>query len=172
MQPRRFLAITWILALVLAACANQGPGSTASAEESAAESQGPEPSESAAAGGTELERAEAGEFAGTTVEILSQWVEAEGDNFAGSLADFAERTGIDIHAEGITEYETALTVRVEGGDAPDIAQIAQPGKMRAFHEDGHLVNLSEFMDVEQLREDYIESFIDLASVDGDLYGLY
>ena len=174
MKVRRTWAWLAILALVLAACANEGGGSEEPSEadesEPAAESQ---PAESADAGEQSfLERAEAGEFEGTTVDILAQWVEAEADNFEGNFADFEERTGIDINYEGVTDYTTVLNVRVEGGDAPDIAQIAQPGLMRSLQADGHLVNLSDFMDVDQLREDYIESFIDLASVDGDLYGLY
>jgi alpha-glucoside transport system substrate-binding protein len=172
MRHRRYWAFVSILALVLAACANEAAPSESdapdtdepSASESAAATTGEEP--------TALERAEAGEFDGTTVDVLAQWVEAEADNFEGNFAEFEERTGIDINYEGVTDYTTVLNVRVEGGDAPDIAQIAQPGLMRSLQEDGQLVNLSEFMDVDQLREDYIESFIDLASVDGDLYGLY
>jgi alpha-glucoside transport system substrate-binding protein len=168
-------ALTAIFALTITACANEAPA--APSDEPAA-SEGSQPAASVAASAapsgeaTALERAEAGEFEGTTVDILAQWVEAEADNFEGNFADFEERTGIDINYEGVTDYTTVLNVRVEGGDAPDIAQIAQPGLMRSLQEDGQLVNLSEFMDVEQLREDYIESFIDLASVDGDLYGLY
>src|SRR5690606_6162157 len=68
-----------------------------------------------------LARAEAGEFAGSTVTIFGKWTEAEGDNFVNTLAPFAERTGIDIQYEGSSEFETLVTVRVEGGDAPDIA---------------------------------------------------
>ncbi|MGH2428532.1 MAG: ABC transporter substrate-binding protein [Candidatus Limnocylindria bacterium] len=171
MRTRRFLAMAWVLVLVLAACANQGTAPTDAGEpEPGSPTEAPD--ETAAATGTELERAEAGEFEGTTVAILAQWVEAEADNFEGNLAGFAERTGIDVAYEGITDYETVLNVRVEGGDAPDIAQIAQPGLMRSFQADGHLVNLSEFMDMEALQADYIQSFLDLASVDGNLYGLY
>jgi alpha-glucoside transport system substrate-binding protein len=174
MRHRRSWALTAILALVFTACANQAPAtdpeeSTAASEPAAsAGSEAPAPSGE----GTFLDRAEAGEFEGTTVDILAQWVEAEADNFEGNFAEFEERTGIDINYEGVTDYTTVLNVRVEGDDAPDIAQVAQPGLMRSFQADGHLVNLSDFLDVEQLREDYIESFIDLASVDGDLYGLY
>jgi alpha-glucoside transport system substrate-binding protein len=176
MRHRRYWALIAVLALVMTACANQAPATdpedsvAASEPASSAESEAPEPS--AGAEGSFLERAEAGEFEGTTVDILAQWVEAEADNFEGNFAAFEERTGIDINYEGVTDYTTVLNVRVEGDDAPDIAQIAQPGLMRSLQADGHLVNLSEFLDVEQLREDYIESFIDLASVDGDLYGLY
>jgi alpha-glucoside transport system substrate-binding protein len=44
--------------------------------------------------------------------------------------------------------------------------------MRSFQEQGALVNLSEWINTEQLQTDYIESFLDLASVDGDVHGIY
>ena len=174
MRHRRFGVGAIALVLFLSACANEAPATSPSIEPEASDppAASTAPASEPAGEATFLERAEAGEFDGTTVDILAQWVEAEADNFEGNFADFEERTGIDINYEGVTDYTTVLNVRVEGGDAPDIAQIAQPGLMRSLHEDGHLVNLSEFMDVDQLRDDYIESFIDLASVDGDLYGLY
>lgn len=131
-----------------------------------------EPAGDGPAGYTHLAAAEAGEYEGTSVEILSQWVEAEGENFTATLADFAERTGIDITTEGITDYETVLNVRVEGGDPPDIAQLAQPGLMQEFASGGHLVNLSEWMDTAQLSTDYSEAWTDLASVEGDTYGVF
>ena len=55
-----------------------------------------------------------------------------------------------VNYEGITDYETVLTVRVDGGNAPDVAQIAQPGKMRAFAEEGKLVALSDWINLDQL----------------------
>ena len=186
MRNRRHLVMASALVVLLAACANRAPlastppsqgGAEPSVATSEAASQAASPSEAASASagagaGSALERAEAGELEGTKVDILAQWVEAEADNFEGNLAAFEERTGIDINYEGVTDYTTVLNVRVEGGDAPDIAQVAQPGLMRSLHEDGHLVSLSSFMDVESLRANYIESFIDLATVNDELYGLY
>src|SRR5690606_30980812 len=86
-----------------------------------------------------LGRAEAGEYAGTSVEILSQWVDAENAAFSGTLADFADRTGINLITDGITNYEEVLVSRVEGNNPPDLAQIAQPGLVTSFANSGHLV---------------------------------
>jgi alpha-glucoside transport system substrate-binding protein len=168
----RRLLTAWVmvLALMAAACAQvpEGGGTTAAppaSQTTAAPSAAPEgPYE-------HLARAEAGEYAGTEVTILAQWIEAEGDNFANTLAGFAERTGIDIQYEGITDYETVLTVRVEGGDAPDLAQLAQSGLMRQFVENGDLVNLSDFLNVDQLNTDYSEAWTSLVTVEGDVYGV-
>ena len=141
-------------------------------DEETAEEEAPAADADVPAGYTHLAAAEAGEYAGTSVEILSQWVEAEGENFTATLADFAERTGIDITTEGITDYETVLNVRVEGGNAPDIAQVAQPGLMQEFASAGHLVNLSDWMDTDQLASDYSTAWTDLTAVDGDTYGVF
>ena len=63
----------------------------------------------------------------------SPWIDAEGENFAANLTDFAERTGIDIKYEGLTDYESTLIRQVDGDDAPDVAQIAQqPAARRTF----------------------------------------
>lgn len=168
MRYRSWLVLVTAAALMLAACANPGTAGSPSASPPPA-SESAEPTDAPSAG-SELERAEAGEFAGTTVTILAQWIEAEEEAFAANFADFAERTGININFEGITEYETVLNVRVEGGNAPDIAQIAQPGLMRSYQSAGKLVDLSTFLDPDEFAETY-PSFADLATVDGGIYGL-
>jgi alpha-glucoside transport system substrate-binding protein len=99
-----------------------------------------------------LDRAKAGEFAGTEVEILAQWIDAEAANFQASLQPFIDATGIDVNFEGITDYETVLRTRVDGGNAPDLAQIAQPGLMQSLASEGNLV--------------------DLATYEGSVYGVY
>lgn len=157
MPRHRYLAGVVVLSLLATACQQSASGS-------------PEESATGAPTGSYLERAEAGEFDGTTVVINAQWIDAEEDNFVANLAGFAERTGIDVQYEGYTDYETVLTVRVDGGDAPDIAQIAQPGKMREFQADGALVNLSEFIDTAAFEANF-PAFVDLSSVDGNIYGI-
>ncbi len=172
MRNFRMILLVAVLAIFAAACADTpdgadsstgAPADTTEADTTAAVAEGPY---------QHLARAEAGEFAGTSVEILSQWIEAEQENFRGSLAAFAERTGITINSEGITDYETILATRVDGGNAPDLAQVAQPGLMQSFAAEGNLVALDDWINTDQLAEDYIESFVDLASHDGNLYGVY
>ncbi len=183
MSRRALVALLTAFALVLAACAADTEATTTTEAE-------PAPTTTAAPAGDDdttttteaevelegpyeyLARAKAGEYSGTEVEVLAQWLDAEADNFEASIQPFIDATGIDVNYEGITDYETVLTVRVDGGDAPDVAQIAQPGKMRAFAEEGKLVAISDWTNVDQLKTDYIDSFIDLGSHDGDIYGVF
>ncbi len=175
MNWRRHAAVVAALALVGTACANTDTTSDDPTDGS------PEPVAETADDGTtaaddgpwpHLAAAEAGEYEGESVELLGQWVDAEGDNFAAVIDAFAERTGIDVKYEGITDYETVLNVRVEGGNAPDIAQLAQPGLMRQFADEGHLVDLSTWINTDQLAQDYAPAYLDLTAHDGGSYGVF
>jgi alpha-glucoside transport system substrate-binding protein len=123
-------------------------------------------------GGTELEQAIAGEFEGTEVSVFTVWVEAEGESFQAVLDSFTEQTGINVVHEGSVDFSTLITVRVEAGDAPDLAVFPQPGLMASLARDGAIVNLEPFMDMEQLHSDYIDSWIDLGTVDGQFSGIF
>ena len=195
MQLRRLLALLLTLAIGAAACANDDNGETDAGSDSGAATEEAATDEEAGDGeaadaasdegaATEgatappdgpyehLARAMAGEYAGTEVEILGQWIEGEADGFQAALDVLADASGIDIRYEGVTDYETVLTVRVDGGNAPDLAQIAQPGLMRSLAAEDQLVGLSDWMNTEQLAEDYIDSFVELGSSDGELYGVF
>ena len=188
MTRRTITALLAVLALALAACGaapeagttTAAPAATTTPATDAPETtaptdttQAPATTAPAVEGPYEhLARAQAGEFAGTSVEVLAQWIEGEAENFEASLQPFIDATGIDVTYEGITDYETVLSTRVDGGNAPDIAQLAQPGLVRTFASEGALVNLSEWFNMDQLSQDYIQSFIDLGSYEGDLYGIF
>ena len=184
MKRRKWAIALVALALLLAACGDSGGETTTTAgggEEPTTTAGGGEEPTTTAGGGTagetpyeNLNAAMAGDFEGTTVEIVAQWAPdaAEAVSFDAALQPFRDATGIDVVFEPTVEYETALQVRVDGGDAPDIAQIAQPGKMVQYAEAGSLVNLSDWFNVEQLTADLCCGFVDLASHDGSLYGVY
>lgn len=190
MKRWRIVILIAVFTLVAAACANSDSSdstttaasggetattTTAAATETTAASgdattttHGMDPAD----GYAQLAAAEAGEYAGTSVAIQGQWVDNEEAAFKESLAAFSERTGIEIVYDGVTDHETVLTVRVEGGDAPDVAQIAQPGTMRAFADNGNLVALDSFMNLDQLATDYSEAWTDLGKSGDETYGVF
>jgi alpha-glucoside transport system substrate-binding protein len=180
MKKHRWLIVLVTLGLLAAACGGDTTdtttATTAATTTTAAEG-GETTTTGATAGDTpyeHLNRALAGEFAGTTVEIIAQWLpeSSEASNFDFTLGPFREATGITVNFEPTPEYETALQVRVDGGNPPDLAQIAQPGKMQQYADAGALVNLSEWINVDQLQEDLVGGFVELGSHNGNLYGLY
>ncbi|PJF41335.1 MAG: carbohydrate ABC transporter substrate-binding protein [Chloroflexi bacterium] len=81
---------------------------------------------------------------------------------------FSEATGINVTYEGSGDFETLIQVRVEGGDEPDIALFPQPGAVVDLAERGEVIPLSEELDQYE-RDNLIQSWVDLQSVDGVQY---
>jgi alpha-glucoside transport system substrate-binding protein len=171
MRASKFLALAAVAVIAISACgtaASQSPDATTGP----APTEGTTPTDAPSGPNAELTAALAGEYDGETVDIFAQWIDAEGQAFDDSLDAFRDATGINIVYSGITNYETVLGARVEGGLAPDIAQIAQAGTMKKYAEDGKLVDLETVLDIEQVRADYSPGFIDASSFDGKIYGLF
>ena len=172
MHARRFLALTAAAAIAISACAPAA--TTAPTDTGAPPTAGPSPTEATAEGpNAELTAALAGEYDGKLIDFAGQWIGADGEAFNESLDAFRDATGINVVFSGISNYETVLSVRVDGGLAPDIAQLAQPGRLKAFAADGKLVDLDTVLDGDAVRENYSPGFItDGSGEDGKLYGLY
>ncbi|MCP5095008.1 MAG: carbohydrate ABC transporter substrate-binding protein [Chloroflexi bacterium] len=119
-----------------------------------------------------LTQAENGDFDGTEVTIFAKWTEGEEEKFVNTLADFEERTGIDIVYNGSSEFETLVAVQVEGGDPPDIAGFPQPGLMAEFVESGDLIDFGSLTNVDELNNNYSDAWINLGTVDGQLSGVF
>ena len=105
-------------------------------------------------GYTELDQALDGTtFKGKTVSIQTQWIGGEGANFAASVADFAATSGIKIQIDSIgSSHETVLRTRIEGGQPPDLAMLAQPTGVLAYGAGGKAIDVSTFMDAAKLTE--------------------
>lgn len=76
---------------------------------------------------------------GTEVSIYTSIIDPEATLFQQSYADFEECTGVTITWDGSKEFEAQLPVRVEGGNAPDLAIFPQPGLLKAMVETGKMV---------------------------------
>ncbi|GAI51809.1 unnamed protein product, partial [marine sediment metagenome] len=47
--------------------------------------------------------------------------------------------------------------RVEAGNPPDLAILPNPGQMYELAKDGNLVDISKFMDMDELKGNYAQS---------------
>jgi alpha-glucoside transport system substrate-binding protein len=109
---------------------------------------------------------------GGTVSVLAVWGGDELDNFRAMIAPFEEETGITVEYEGTRDLNAVLTTRIEGGNPPDMAGLPGPGQLREFAEEGHLVALEDVLDMDTMQDQYDEGFLNLATVDGSLYGIF
>lgn len=73
-----------------------------------------------------------GDLSGTTVTVFTPIVAPEDQPHIDSYQPFEDCTGATIAYEGSDEFEAQLNVRVEGGNAPDIAYVPQPGLLRTL----------------------------------------
>lgn len=106
-----------------------------------------------------------------TVTVFGAFVDEEAYRFEEAIRPFEERTGIKVVYEGSKDFETLISVRVEGGNAPDIAGLPQPGLMANFASKGKLVpvwpSLSALLD-----KNYAPVWRELGSYDGTTYGIF
>jgi len=109
---------------------------------------------------------------GGTVTVLAVWGGQELDVFNEMVKPFEEQTGIRVQYEGSRDINAILTTRVQAGNPPDIAVLPGPGKMAEFARAGNLVNLEGVLDMEQIRKDYAEGWLEMGTVDGKLVGMF
>ncbi len=176
-------ALLVVLALALAACGNKqaatsqpAPAPTQAAPTQAA---APTTAPTAAPAPTKkptaappaekksyYERALAGEFKGTVVTMTGPFTDEDAVKFNDSIADFEKKTGIDIQYEGTKQFEATISVRVKAGDAPDIVDFPQPGLLGNFVRQGKVVNVLDFMSEDYLKQQYNQSWLDMATMPG------
>ena len=112
------------------------------------------------------------DVAGATVTIFNAAGDEQNSVFAENFVAFEAETGIDVVIEGSPDFETVSRVRSEGGDPYDILNFPQPGLMADFARDGFLVDLTSFIDLGDMQAQYAQSWIDMLTVDGKVYGVW
>ncbi|MGA5642931.1 ABC transporter substrate-binding protein [Streptomyces cinereoruber] len=110
-----------------------------------------------------------GKHPGTEVTVYAENRDREADLFEETWADFANCTGIDVQYEGDGEFEAQIQVRVEGGNAPDVAFFPQPGLLERFARDGKLKPASAGV-AALAKQGWSADWNGYATVDGTLYG--
>jgi alpha-glucoside transport system substrate-binding protein len=83
-----------------------------------------------------------GTFEGKTVTIGGTILDLEADRLVESWKDFETCTGIEIDYQGSSEFEAQIAVLAEGGNAPDIGIVPQPGLLARLAAGGWLIPAS------------------------------
>lgn len=105
------------------------------------------------------------------VMVFGAFVDEEARRFEEAIKPFEERTGIDVVYEGSKDFETLISVRVEGGNPPDIAGLPQPGLMVNFASQGKLVPMWDSLKA-TVEKNYAPVWKDLGSYEGVPYGVF
>ncbi|MDC7226812.1 MAG: ABC transporter substrate-binding protein [Spirochaetales bacterium] len=102
---------------------------------------------------------------GTVVTMAGPFVDSDAVKFENSVKAFEEMTGIDIQYEGSKEFEASIAISIEGGSPPDIADFPQPGLLKNFVAKGYVVDLNKTLDMDAVKSNYIQSWLDMATMD-------
>lgn len=103
------------------------------------------------------------------ISILGVWGGAELDHFLDALTPFEARTGHTIKFEGTRDLSAILRVRVDGGNAPDLAMLPGPGVLHQYQND--LVDLKAVLDMGRVKKEFDQAWLDIGTVDGKLVAL-
>ncbi len=112
--------------------------------------------------GQELADAFAGKLKGKVVTMAGPFTDNDAVKFDESVKSFEEATGIDIQYEGSKEFEATIAIRVEGGDAPDIADFPQPGLLNTVVQTGKVIDLTNVINQDWLKKNYNQSWLDMS----------
>jgi alpha-glucoside transport system substrate-binding protein len=105
------------------------------------------------------------EFAGETLNVAAAWSGAEQQNFE-------HRTGAKVNYTSFGDNgPTYIRGQLEGGSPPNVAVLGQPALMQSLAEEGDILPVGDAVR-SAVEENYSESWIDLGSVDGELYGVW
>lgn len=107
----------------------------------------------------------ADEPAGKVVTMSGPFVDNDAVKFDNAVRAFEEETGIDIQYEGSKEFEASVAISVEGGNPPDVIDFPQPGLLANFAAKGYVVDLNQVLDMEKVRSNYIDSWLDMATME-------
>lgn len=160
------------VSLALAACG--GSGSTAAGGTTAASSGGSTAAASSASAGGDASGecapyAEFGKFEGKTVNVFSPIRDDGQKDQEAAQATFEKCTGIKIVWEGSGEFETQLPIRVQGGTAPDIATIPQPGLLATLVQKYKAIKPLPDKLKATAEANFSKDWLNYGTVDGTLY---
>jgi alpha-glucoside transport system substrate-binding protein len=176
---RRAAAVAGIAAfsLVLAACGgDDGDDATATgdATDDAAAVSGEQADAFAAAEAYEIDCApyeEFGDLSGTTVTTYATPVSPESDGYISAFVPFEECTGITVDSEWSKEFESQIIVRVQGGNAPDLALFPQPGGVASLQDQTGAVLPTPEEAQAVVEENFDPYWTELVTFDGEVLGV-
>jgi len=104
-----------------------------------------------------------------TVSVYATIRDIEADRLHQSWAQFEKCTNIKIDYEGTGEFETQIKVRVDGGNAPDLAVFPQPGLMATFVKQGKVKPAPKSVQ-DQVNKNWSKDWSKYSTINGTLYG--
>lgn len=107
----------------------------------------------------------------TSIDVLTVWSGNELANFQLQNKAFKQKTGITVNVESTRDLPTVLNTRVRAKNPPDVTGSPGQSQFQTFASQGLIVQLDKFFDMNKIRQDYAQTWLDYVSVNGKLYGI-
>ncbi|BCB75955.1 ABC transporter substrate-binding protein [Phytohabitans flavus] len=159
----RPLTATLAAVLLAAGCGGSGSSTQAPPAQAADRLQAARDAATRAADGTKP---------GGTLNLLGVLSGPQLDAYLGTFAPFEEATGIKIKYESTGDVFAVLQTRIAGGNPPDVVSNPSAGQVAQLAEQGKLVALDPFLDMDEVRADYPEGLLNLSTMGGKLHGVF
>jgi alpha-glucoside transport system substrate-binding protein len=104
-----------------------------------------------------------------TVSVYATIRDIEADKLMQSWKQFEDCTNIKIAYEGTAEFETQIKVRVDGGNAPDLAVFPQPGLLQTFVKSGKAKPAPQPV-LDLINKNWSKDWAKYTTFDGKTYG--
>lgn len=109
---------------------------------------------------------------GGSVSVLGPWGGNEQTIFDNMVKPFEQKTGVKVEYVGTRDGAAIIRTRVAAGNPPDIYDFPNPGALQSYANQGKLVDLSSFLDMNQLKQQYAQGWLDIGTVNGKLVGVF
>jgi len=109
-----------------------------------------------------------GDLSGSTVTFYTSVVAPDDAPYIAAFEPFEQCTGATVEYEASKEFEAQLVVRVQSGNAPDIALFPQPGLLRTVVQDTDALVPAPDTVVDNVDEYYSEDWKPYGTID-DVY---
>src|SRR6266705_2082094 len=107
-------------------------------------------------------------LSGKKVTMYSSITDPEGQHLRDSWKQFEKCTGIKVNFQADKAFEAQLKIKVDGGNAPDIAIIPQPGLLANFANQGKLKPASATTK-QEATDGWSQDWLNYGTVNGTFY---
>ncbi len=112
------------------------------------------------------------DLSGTTLSVVAAWSGEEQANFEAVLSKFEDDTGATVDYTSFGDNgPTYIQGQLEGGNPPNVAIVGQPALMESLAQNGDIKPVSDEVQ-SAVEANYAQSWIDLGTVDDQLYGVW
>ncbi len=107
----------------------------------------------------------------TSIDVLTVWSGNELANFQMQNTAFKQKYGINVNVEATRDLPTVLNTRVRAKNPPDVTGSPGQSQFQTFASQGLIVQLDKYFDMNQIHQEYAQTWLDYVSVNGHLYGI-